>query len=242
MTTKHSNPVSNLSDTVAADLKRRIESGDWEPGDRLPGEHTLANQYGVSRATIRTALQDLESRGSTLTRHGHGTVVMPSAVPGQSDIRRLESITDTIRNQGHRPSMKYRSVTIREADETERNTLRLEPGESVLVAERVVLADDEVIGFSLDVIPRTLLGEGFKPSDVSGSLFSLLDRNGVQTAVAVTELHADHGPHIGWGERPSDASYLKLVQLHCDMAGTPVFVATTHFIEGRFQFGLVRHR
>src|SRR5690606_8131127 len=69
------NATTTLSESVAADLRRRIAQGEWANGDRLPSEHALSEHYGVSRATIRTALQDLESRGMTVTRRGVGTFV-----------------------------------------------------------------------------------------------------------------------------------------------------------------------
>ena len=50
------------------------------PHDKLPSERELTAQYGVSRTTVRLALQELENRGSIYRRHGKGTFV--------SDIKR----------------------------------------------------------------------------------------------------------------------------------------------------------
>lgn len=227
---------------MAADLRSRIESGEWATGEKLDGEHGLANHYGVSRATVRTALQDLESRGLTMTRHGLGTMVMVSGSPYESDIRRLESTTDTITNRGMKASVGFRSILVRSATDREVDRLRLDRGAEVLATERSIKADGELVGFSYDVIPRSILGTSFDLSEVSGSLFAVLEGVGVRAVVAVSEVHADHGDHIGWGERPADASYLKLVQLHFDESGRPVVEATTYYLEGGFSFGLVRHR
>ena len=233
---------STRSAEVAGDLRRRLEAGEWAPGQRIPGEHELARSYSVSRATIRTALQDLESRGLTHTRHGSGTIATTRSADGQADIRRLESINETIRRHGREPGVKYRSILLREADSTECESLRLSPGSQVLATERMLTADGVAVAFSTDVVPRSILGPDFEPTDVGGSLFALLADHGVQAVVANTEVHAAHGDHIGWGDRPDDASYLLLVQLHSDIDGRPVALASTYFIEGRFAFGLVRHR
>ncbi|HVR33326.1 MAG TPA: GntR family transcriptional regulator [Acidimicrobiia bacterium] len=242
MTVESTSPGSTLSARLAADLRLRIEAGEWMPGEKLPGEHDLAGHYEVSRATVRTALQDLESRGLTVTRHGLGTLVTAHGASGQADLRRLESMTETIARHGRHPGMVYRSISVRTANEEEASKLALADGNEVLATERAITADGETVAFSYDVLPRAIFPADFDPRAVSGSLFALLEQHGVRAVVAVTELHAAHGPHIGWGERPADASYLLLVQVHSDARGVPIALASTYFIEGRFPFGLVRHR
>ncbi|HLU52810.1 MAG TPA: GntR family transcriptional regulator [Acidimicrobiia bacterium] len=236
------NATTTLSESVAADLRRRIAQGEWANGDRLPSEHALSEHYGVSRATIRTALQDLESRGMTVTRRGVGTFVTGQAEGVRADLRQLESLSATIGAHGRRAGVEYRSIAVRVPDERERRALQLEDGEEVLATERALTADGETVAFSNDTIPRRLLGADFSPTEVSGSLFELLEKNGVRAVSAVTEVHAVHDPVIGWGDRPKDPTYLLLSQLHFDRGGTPVALADTYFIEGRFQWGLVRHR
>lgn len=231
-----------MSAQVAADLRLRIEAAEWGPGDKMPGEHDLSAHYGVSRATVRTALQDLESRGLTVTRHGLGTVVTAHAASGQADLRRLESMTETITRHGRTPGMQYRAIVLRAATDDEARKLALPTGGEVIATERALTADGQIVAFSYDVLPRWIFPPAFDPSEVSGSLFALLERHGARAVVAVTELHAEHGDHIGWGDRPPDASYLLLIQVHSDAKGTPIALASTYFIEGRFPFGLVRHR
>ena len=58
----------------------------------------------------------------------------------------------------------------------------------------------------------------------------------------MADLHAAAGPHIGWGERPPDQIYLLLDQTHYDASAQPVLRSRTYFIEGRFQFSLLRTR
>ena len=59
--------------TIADDLQRQIESGDVQSGERLPSQHEMAKQYGVSLTTLRSAVDLLEQRGLVRSEHGLGT-------------------------------------------------------------------------------------------------------------------------------------------------------------------------
>lgn len=64
-----------LSDTVAHQLEQRILEGALKTGDRLPAERELAETLGVSRPSLREAIQKLASRGLLYSRQGGGTFV-----------------------------------------------------------------------------------------------------------------------------------------------------------------------
>lgn len=64
-----------LADSVASELEKRILEGSLKSGDRLPAERLLALDLGVSRPSLREAMQKLVSRGLLTTRHGGGTYV-----------------------------------------------------------------------------------------------------------------------------------------------------------------------
>jgi GntR family transcriptional repressor for pyruvate dehydrogenase complex len=68
-------PVARVADTVASELEKRILEGSLKPGDRLPAERELAVELGVSRPSLREAIQQLAAKGLLSTRHGGGTVV-----------------------------------------------------------------------------------------------------------------------------------------------------------------------
>lgn len=67
--------VSKVSDVIARDLEARILEGSLKPGDRLSPERELAVEFGVSRPSVREAIQNLVSRGLLTTRQGGGTWV-----------------------------------------------------------------------------------------------------------------------------------------------------------------------
>jgi DNA-binding GntR family transcriptional regulator len=61
---------------VADDLRAGMDSGELATDTRLPGELELAEQYGVSRDTIRRAIQELVSENRLVVLHGRGTWVL----------------------------------------------------------------------------------------------------------------------------------------------------------------------
>ena len=66
----------SLSNQIADDIELRIKKGEFEVGDKLPTEPELVSMYGVSRNTIREAIQSLTRPGILETRQGDGTYVI----------------------------------------------------------------------------------------------------------------------------------------------------------------------
>lgn len=66
---------------LAADLRERIEAGEFRPGDRLPTNVELAEATGVTRVTVQQAIKLLKAEGVVETRRGGGTVVSQPLSP-----------------------------------------------------------------------------------------------------------------------------------------------------------------
>lgn len=64
-----------LAEQAADLLLDRIRAGEWQLGQRLPGETTLAPQLGVGRSTVREAIRQLAGRGVLASRQGAGVFV-----------------------------------------------------------------------------------------------------------------------------------------------------------------------
>jgi len=60
---------------IASDIERRIATGEWQPGFRVPTEADLIAEYGCARMTVSRAISDLASRGLVIRRKRAGTVV-----------------------------------------------------------------------------------------------------------------------------------------------------------------------
>jgi len=65
----------SVADDAVAKIRELIQTGRLRPGDRLPEENTLADEFGISRNSMREAVRALEQSGVLRVRHGSGTYV-----------------------------------------------------------------------------------------------------------------------------------------------------------------------
>lgn len=235
-------PRNSLVDQISADLAGRVQSGELRAGERLPTEHQLTDEYGVSRATVRSALRRLESLGLTVTRHGRGTFANAGTTEVRADLRQLNSLSDTIASFGLVPEMSYRSRELRTATNQERRRLELPAKAKVLATQRELTADGKVVAFSYDAIPRQVFPAEFDVTTIDGSLFAVLEAHEARVATALTEVHAASGEEVGWGPRRAGSNYVLLSQVHYTESARPVMFSSTFFVEGGFTFSLIRTR
>lgn len=226
---------------LASDLRSRLLKGEWQRGARLPSENELAASYQVSRVTVRTALKSLEGQGLVEIRHGAGTFVADFGVAIRAGLQELGSMTETIRELGHEPGMDWRNVTSRGATAIEADRLDIEVGEPVLSVERAVLSDGDVVAFSYDVIRLDVLPPGTVQRFGSGSIFEVFEQAGIRPKRAFARLHAVMDPEIGWGPgRPANGLYLLLDQVHYSPGSQPFMYSRSYFVEGAFEFVIIR--
>lgn len=98
----------SLVDVIETALRQRLAPGRARPGDRLSPEKKLASELGVSRGTLRLALERLEANGEVVRRQGSGTFVGRVAVPAafSEGLEVLESYASLARRHGKRLSTR----------------------------------------------------------------------------------------------------------------------------------------
>lgn len=129
-------------------LRQQILSGELAPGERLPTEEELLQHYGLSRGTVRKALEQLAAEGLVSTVQGSGTYVSathPNAVPFRFADCAAGAAT-------------YRVVTqeVIPAPMAVAERLSLPLGEPVIHIRRLRLEGEAVVGFSERHLPRSL--------------------------------------------------------------------------------------
>lgn len=76
---------SNVTEQIIQYFKDKIISGEWNVGEKIPSENQLTEQLGVSRASIRTAIQHFVGLGILESRHGKGTFLLDDQVDEQAE-------------------------------------------------------------------------------------------------------------------------------------------------------------
>ncbi len=91
----------------------QIKTGDWASEVRIPSEHQIVEQFGVSRSTANRALRELTSEGYLVRIQGVGTFVAPRKT--QHTLLKIRSIADEIKHQGGKHSCDVHRLVEEEA-------------------------------------------------------------------------------------------------------------------------------
>ena len=106
-----SKPKRLLADRVYHSLFSRISNGDYPVNQRLPSEHQLSEEFGVSRPVLRTALEKLREEGMIYARQGAGNFVRaPSVSP--VGFARVETLADIQRCYEFRLTLETAAATL----------------------------------------------------------------------------------------------------------------------------------
>ncbi|MBO1305267.1 GntR family transcriptional regulator [Enterococcus sp. 669A] len=135
-------------------LQERIDSS-MVPHDKLPSERELTAQYGVSRTTVRLALQELEATGSIYRRHGKGTFVSDLTKDG-ADLAGAYSFTEQMKDLGRTPETRILSFEKLEADKYIARHMNLPLGEPLFKLSRLRLADQRPLMVEDSYLPVKL--------------------------------------------------------------------------------------
>jgi len=120
-------------------LAGEITDGDLKVGDQLPTEDSLIARFGVSRITVRRAIQNLVSRGLVEIRRGKGTFVAAPKIT--QDLKELSGFVEDMHALGRKPTARVIGKEVVTANATVASQLALTRGERVVRIRRVRLAD-----------------------------------------------------------------------------------------------------
>lgn len=183
---------------LARSLGGAITSGRYRAGDRIPTEPELADLYGVSRITVRRAIDELSNDGMVVKRQGKGTYVRNRKVSPK--IQHITSFTESTLASGMTPSatvLRREVLDSVPADVPDRAEFR---GDRVLYIQRVHFADAAPIMIENNYYPASRY-QYLVSEPLEGSLFETLGAHGVVVggsensyidAVAATRAEAVH--------------------------------------------------
>ncbi len=229
---------------IVKELESRIENGLYENGARLASEPDLAEEFGVSRGTLREALGILEKDGYLVREHGKGSFIRTKNKVF-AGIEKLEALTETIRNAGYEAADEVLEIRREKLSKSECKILQLEPNCWGYVVESLRRANGIPVIYCYDVIPSNVIDNmekmeerrkyecmteflknatSYTPSEYDSTLTAVLAEEPITEFLQVKE----HAPLI------------KLSGVILDYEGLPINFGTQYFNGDAYQFRLVR--
>ncbi len=169
---------------VQESIREAIADRSLRPEDALPAERELSSAFGVSRITIRKAIEGLVNEGVLDTQHGSGTFVRSKV---EKNFAQLTSFTEEMAARGMMPSSRWLNRASGSVRPDEVLTLRVSPGTTVYRFSRIRLADDSPM--SIEYV--TILASCLPSLDaVEHSLYAALHETGNRPVRAFQRLSA----------------------------------------------------
>jgi len=143
-------------------IRDRIRSGELKPGDPIPPECRLAEQFRLSRMTVRLALARLVHDG-LITRHrGRGSFV---AEPRLEHSKPFLSFEEEMLARGATTGIKLLDMRTEPVEGRAAENLGLPAGTAVMVLERLRFVNGQVVGYEIRYLPRQI-GQALTPDEV----------------------------------------------------------------------------
>ncbi len=165
-------------------LRQAIENGVIAPEDALPPERDLAEMLGVSRITVRKAIDELAEEGLLVRKQGSGTFVSNRV---EKNFAKLTSFSEDMRARGREPRSVWLTKAAGTVTPEESLTLRSSPGTPVFRFHRIRYADDAPMAIEYATVLANCL-----PSleAVESSLYEALEQTGNRPVRALQRLRA----------------------------------------------------
>ncbi|MCF1284345.1 GntR family transcriptional regulator [Streptococcus sinensis] len=218
-------------------IKKEIDEGIWEIGERLPSERDLAETFEVSRMTLRQAITLLVEEGVLERRVGSGTYVASTRV--QEKMRGTTSFTEIMKSQGKTPSSQLISYRRTLPSEREVEKLGIHKTENIIRMERVRYADDIPVVYEVASIPEKFI-KNFKKEEVTSHFFQTLQEHGYKIGKSQQTIYArlakeKIAKYLGI---PRGHAILGLTQVSYFDDGTAFEYVKSQYVGERFEFYL----
>lgn len=167
-------PLGPAAAALRDRLLAEISTGRAAPGERLGAERELAARLGVSRSTLRAALDALETVGAVHRVRGRSGGIFVSQRRVERDLSRLTGLPAYLRRQGFQSGARVLSTSTHAADAETAAGLGLDEGELVLEVIRLRLADEQPVSLERARFPADRF-PGLLDRSLSGSIYELLE-------------------------------------------------------------------
>lgn len=170
-------PIS-LYYQIAIEIRNRIARGEWKVSDQLPAEMKLAQEYQVSRTTLRQALAYLENEGILLRQRGIGTLIKNNPNRVASTLNFPVSFSRQMRELGFTPNSKILKAEIVSGVISENMVkLKLTEKDEIVFIERLFLDNNRPLAIISSSLPHRLCPGILKVGVLNDSLTTTLEKS-----------------------------------------------------------------
>lgn len=180
---------------ISEKLRSQIFAQQYSPGEQLPSEHQLMEQFGVSRITVRRAIANLVNQGLVISQRGKGVFVKAQQKVTRSLANPLIFFDEDMARQGVSASIHSLSFEVLQAPDEVRQKLRLPATvKEIFCQKKVILTDQTPVAVDITYIPLEI-GKAFAKELQSSLIYPTLDQRGVSIERVETTLECTHATH-----------------------------------------------
>lgn len=210
-------------------LKKRIASGDYKRGEKLPSERELSQHYDISRMTARKALTELVNDGLAYRTHGSGTYVAHLKI--ERDMTTLTGFSQMLRDKGITPSNRLIKTGHIEADKKLSEIFNVMLGTIFYEIVRVRYGNDVPLALEFTYVPENLFPGLLEEDFSSVSLYSVFEtkyNHKVSHAKEWLSLYQVHGDVAKYLDIPDETSVMLFECITFDEDSVPVEFARSY--------------
>lgn len=173
-----------LYEQLRRSIRNAIEQKQLIADEALPAERDIATDLGVSRITVRKAVDGLVEDGLLNRRHGVGTFVSSRI---QKSMAALSSFSEDITSRGWQSRSEWLRKTEDRLTPGESLSLGLPPDHRVFRLDRIRFADEKPLAIEYSIVPATCLESA---DDIGTSLYRAMERAGQRPVRALQRIQA----------------------------------------------------
>ena len=221
---------------IAERLRNQMQTQGMHPGELLTTDERVQQEFGVSRATARKAIDELVDEGLVERITGKGTFICEPHL--QVPLPSMLGFTTELKHRGMHPSTRVVSVGWAPVGKGIGDVLGLDADTLVLRLERIRYADDKPVLHSVDILPEQLRIKA--EDDFSGSLYGLIESRGVELAGCQNVIEASVADQRLGGllEVKKGFPILVLRRTSYDSSGRPVLYEDAYFRGDMYSYAI----
>jgi len=237
-----------LAEQLVDILKCRIRDGAYATGTQFPAESQLVQEFDVSRATVRSALNLLAASGQIVRRWGVGTVVSRLARIS-NPINRMMEFHELIAASGFQPGVEVRQATLVQADEVTAAALEIAASSRLLRLEKVFTADGDPVIYVTTWIAEWTIGDHLDDAlarpEITEPLFEFLEGicgHRVENSICTFWPDTVQDGAIANVNVDSNMPVLVMDYIAFNDQDAPLYRSLQTYIGNKMRFSLIRRR